>query len=145
MATGRDLDRRVAARVLGRRPGAPCDGEIGWDYGYACLRCEATWSPDADRAALTPHPWEPPPYSTDAGAAWEVVDHLQAAGWGLVLALAEPGLPLEVAVVAGPTIRGVGPVLAVFHRGARHAQAGAATAPLAICRAALEAAASGAG
>jgi hypothetical protein len=30
-------------------------------------------------------------------------------------------------------------VLAVFHRGTRHAQAGAATAPLAICRAALAA------
>ena len=57
-----------------------------------------------------------------------------------MLALAEPGRPLEREVLAGPTIRGVGPVLAVCHRGARHAQAGAAAAPLAICRAALAAA-----
>jgi hypothetical protein len=127
----------VARRVLGQHPGAPCDGEVAWDYGYVCLRCHATWSMDADRAKLTPHPWAPPPYSTDAGAAWAVVEHLQAAGWGFVLALAEPGRPLKLEVVAGPTIRGVGPVLAVFHRGARHAQAGAASAPLAICRAAL--------
>jgi GNAT superfamily N-acetyltransferase len=93
------------------------------NYGYACLRCDATWSPDADRARLSPHPWAPPPYSADPGAAWEVVEHLRAAGWGFVLALAEPGRPLELEVVAGPTIRGVGPVLAVFHRGARRGAA----------------------
>ena len=133
---GRELDRRVAGACRGGIPGRRATGRSsGTTATPACAATPPGRRTPTGRASRRT-PGAPPPDSADPGAAWEVVEHLRAVGVGV---RAGPGrarpAPGAGRSSPGPPSAGAGPVLAVFHRGARHAQAGAATAPLAICRA----------
>lgn len=100
---GRSLDRLVAALA-------------GWEYKRSIGR----WVEPGGAMAHV----NPPEFSTDIAAAWQVVEKLNADGWGhrhsvYSPAAERPGWAWEFAI------------------GAKSFEGTAETAPLAICRAAL--------
>lgn len=133
---GRELDALVAEKVMGLPPSAwppPCirhhrTDDAEWDSGSQeaggwCYTCNTMIS-SVDR--------EPPAYSTDISAAWEVVEKLKERH--------------GVKVMGGPDDEGGCEIWCcdITAYGYRPFQDhswsdAAATAPLAICRAALQA------
>ncbi len=117
MDTGRELDARIAETVFGYTP----------DYEFADLHVPP--APHVKELRDQYDEWGIlPAYSTDIAAAWLVVEELRARGiW-----LEELSGRYETSYRAGFSWRDP-------ERGVRYQQAMADTAPLAICRAALEA------
>ena len=106
----RHTDALIAAKVLRL---APCPDVPG------------TFYPPRALANLSPIPSPPRRYSTDIGAAWQVVEDLIGAGY-------------QVGVFITPVAqRSSGMWTCAIADGNGGAKAAAETAPLAICRAAL--------
>lgn len=144
MQAGRELDERIAVKIFGwqhargddvplvARHRNPRDTRIpeAWIYtdsslasgiGYECVLCGEG----------------PPPYSTDIAGAWQVVEKMQADGCSVLLHYHPEGMAEEwlrgwtVSVQRGGTPARPFDTPYVWHQ--------AATAPLAICLAALAA------
>lgn len=110
--TGRELDATVAVKVLGWKLNGP------WGR-----RCE--WvgvSPDGTRAGV-------PYYSDNIAAAWEVVEKFEALEYGKVRLAGSHYHGWYCSICWGPGRDGEGEAYSVF----------GATAPEAICRAAIAA------
>lgn len=92
----RELDMRVATSVMGFTS-TPCDGDPCEYYsGWACSSCSARgmWGDQAD------HLRQPPHYSTDVSAAFEIVEKVD---FRLELTEYDPGDGLRwVAKFMGP-------------------------------------------
>lgn len=109
MQPGRDIDALVAEHVMGLRPGVDfgewpqhdwkkdASGEdVHWNnghcYGPICLRCGHSFcvgcDPDLEEQACRR---DPPAYSTDIAAAWQVVERM-ARRHDLLLHLRDTGV-----------------------------------------------------
>ena len=117
---GAELDAEIARRVFGEQLGQYGSGDDIHRFvsSYGIVR-------------------DVPPFSTDIGASWKIVDELRARGFLIRVitypkdAAPRPNHPeTRVTCRVEQTVRGV-------HR--RVAEADAANVPLAICRAALQA------
>lgn len=122
---GCTLDERVAREVLGMTLRSECPGEaVAVETGWQCRKCgrQGEGEPPAT------HPEHPPRSSSNLGTAWKLVERFAREG-------------ARVEVSANAPRRGPEPWCAVIESGgAEHCGTGE-TAALAICRAALKAAA----
>lgn len=128
MKAGRELDALVAEKVMGLSP--MCDAETDFsedDRCYHCTKCRA-FSGDFDLP--DPHERVYLPYSTNIGAAWQVVEELSDR---FHLQLTSPFQFNE------PWWAGFTPLGVTGWNGRPDFKASGDTAPLAICLAALKA------
>jgi Phage ABA sandwich domain len=121
LPAGAELDMMVAEQVLGKKRGR-CPGAIEeTDGGFVCDSCFRSW--DFGEELKAEHDFVPDPYSTSITAAWALVERYQLH--------VGPGYSVEhekwIAGVSGWTFEGIG-----------DEDGRGDTAPVAICRAALE-------
>jgi hypothetical protein len=133
MNAGRELDAEIAVKVLGLKPK---EKRIEGSDQTVVIYSESPFynSPYINRAHLE---WASArPYSTDIAAAWEIVEKLQAE-WTVTLTIYRAGVccELEQGDSNDPEPAKHGRDRQPY----RWAEEMAATAPLAICRAALRA------
>lgn len=139
LKAGRELDALVAEKVMGWPHEQMLVG-IGTFYDAMHLepsraayrrrshvdRFWERWSPSGSEVVVSD---TVPSYSTDIAAAWEVVEHLPLTWWPEVGRMQDGSSWYCELCLGSPDPAGVGPAIRVV----------AATAPLAICLAALKA------
>ena len=130
MPAGRELDALVAKKVMGWRITAWNDGEP-WGNREVFPPFEPINGIPADCDCIShSEAGEPPHYSTDIAAAWEVVEKMEACPYP------------HGAEIGSAYVDGLDGYIVAFGRGGPEpidVAEFAVTAPLAICRAALKA------
>src|SRR5690242_5200794 len=143
MEASRALNALVAEKVMGKQPGVDFgewpehqwkrdeDDEIdmfGYDgdthNGPSCTHCYYSYCHHCQDGPTEPCEVEPPPYSTDIAAAWQVVDRLRPQ-MGVAIAVYDDG-SARVELSRARLSFEESNIVAIGD-----------TAPLAICRAAL--------
>ena len=85
MDAGREMDALIAEKVMGERREIRLRGETN----HATIYSTSPWWQDGhqDRDHVAAH-GGPRPYSTDIAAAWHVMERMREAGWGEWLTVA---------------------------------------------------------